>query len=156
VTILETYLEAVRGGLVSSSEAEAQAGSAGYARLLDAITTLGMHHLTAKELGDLVVRVLTTIDSATVVWRRKRDTDMAGKPRVNLGIMLIGVVTKQPLVLPRLEDAWERSSASNKAAIAECVSVVEAGTRGVVSLRLARRDDCPPEISNLLHARLGG
>jgi hypothetical protein len=70
--------------------------------------------------------------------------------------MLTGVALNQPLVLPRLEEAWEHCSASNKAAIAECVSVVEAGTRGIVSLRLARRDDCPPEVSNLLHTRFGG
>ncbi|WP_433006303.1 NACHT domain-containing protein [Kribbella sp. CA-294648] len=156
VRILETYLEAVQGALGALSEATAREASAGYARLLDAITTLGMHHLTADELGDLVVRVLTTIDSAAVVWRRRSDADMAGKPRVNLGNMLVGVVAKQPLVLPRLEDAWERCSASNKAAIAQCVSLSETGTRGVVSLRLARRDDCPPDIANLLHARFGG
>jgi hypothetical protein len=156
VRILETYLAAVQGALGASSDLSAQEGAAGYARLLDAITTLGMHHLTADELGDLVVRVLTTIDSAAVVWRRRSDANMAGKPRVNLGNMLIGVVAKQSVLLPRLEDAWERCSASNKAAIAHCVSLSEAGTRGVVSLRLARRDDCPPEISNLLHARFGG
>lgn len=156
VRILETYLETVRGALGALSEATAREGSAGYARLLDAITTLGMHHLTADELGDLVVRVLITIDSASVVWRRRSDADMAGKPRVNLANMLIGVVAKHPLVLPRLEDAWEHCSASNKAAIAHCVSLSEAGTRGVVSLRLARRDDCPPDIANLLHARFGG
>lgn len=157
VLIIEAHFEAARRvALQRSSAADSRARSAAYARLLDAVSALGATHLGLQELGDLAVRVLTTIDSAAVVWRERPGPDKSGRPRKNLADMLIRVVTTQPLAMPRLEDAWPRCSASNKAAIAECVALVEAGTRGVVSLRLARRADCPPEVSNLLHARFGG
>ncbi|GAA0954084.1 hypothetical protein GCM10009554_59340 [Kribbella koreensis] len=156
VLIIEAHLEAARVALERSSAADSRARSAAYARLLAAVTTLGATHLGLQELGDLAVRVLTTIDSAAVVWRERPGHDKSGRPRKNLADMLIRVVTTQPLAMPRLEDAWPHCSASNKAAIAECVALVEAGTRGVISLRLARRADCPPDISNLLHARFGG
>ncbi|MEV6414386.1 hypothetical protein [Kribbella sp. NPDC051718] len=156
VLIIDAHLEAARVALERASSADSRARSGAYARLLAAVTTLGTTHLGLQELGDLAVRVLTTIDSAAVVWRERPGPDKSGQPRKNLARMLIRVVTEQPLAMPRLEDAWPRCSASNKLAIAECVALVEAGSRGVVSLRLARRADCPPDIANLLHARFGG
>jgi hypothetical protein len=156
VLIIEAHLEAALAAHERSTAADSRARSAAYARLLDAVATLGATHLGLQELGDLAVRVLTTIDSAAVVWRERPGPDKSGRPRRNLADMLIRVVTTHPLAMPRLEDAWPRCSDSNKAAIAECVALVESGSRGVVSLRLARRPDCPPEIANLLHARFGG
>lgn len=154
--IIEAHLEVARAAFERSSAVSSSARSAAYARLLDAIVTLGTAHLGPQELGVLAVRLLTTIDSAAVIWREKPGADRSGIPRKNLADTLIRIVATQPPVMPRLEEAWPQSSASNKAAIAECVAEVEAGTRGVVSLGLARRVDCPPEVANLLHARFGG
>jgi hypothetical protein len=155
VAILEAHLLAARTAFEQAATASSVARSASYARLLDAVMTLGAAHLRPSELCDFALTVLT-IDSAAVIWREKPQPDRSGIPRTKLATMLSCVATKQPLVIPRLEEVWPRCSASNKAAIAECVAAVEAGTNGVVSLRLARRVDCPPEVANLLHARFGG
>ncbi|MEU4396319.1 hypothetical protein [Kribbella sp. NPDC023855] len=155
VAILEAHLVAARTAFEHAAAAGSMARSPSYARLLGAIMTLGAAHLGPQQLCDFALRVLT-IDSAAAIWREKPQPDKVGIPRTRLANMLICVATKQPVVIPRLEAVWPRCSASDKAAIAECIAGVEAGTNGVVSLRLARRADCPPAVANMLHARFGG
>lgn len=153
--IVDAYIAAVRIAL--SSPRPDRSLPATFARLTEVILSLALKHYPAQDCGNVLYTVLTEFDSAALanVDQRTQD-DVAGRARRNLASMLIGVVRKHPVLLSRVEEAWDRSSASNKAAIAECVATTEYGTAGIVSLKLARHPDCPTETANYIHDRFPG
>jgi hypothetical protein len=141
--VVEAYFAAVAARLRTHGGAGDRTLQALFPLLTDVISSVGLRSLDVDASDALVSRVLTTLDSGAVAEHARR----------SLASMLVGVVRRHPALLARLEELWVQSPDANKAAIADCIAVVEVGTQGIRSLRLARRADCPPKVASFLHSR---
>ncbi|MET8778770.1 hypothetical protein ABZV58_27505 [Nocardia sp. NPDC004654] len=108
-----------------------------------AITALGLRHLSGEELQSMIVDLLITVDVGEIAGRSKR----------TVAHLMILLSERDPGLLTVFEDLWPEVSAANKGAIAECFTVKEKDSLGIRSRALAARGDCPDEVKNMIYQK---
>lgn len=116
-----------------------------YQSLNTALTGICMPLISEEEMMTYVVRLLTEIDTGRI----------GHKPRRKLASTLISVTNRYPIQWHRIHQCWAEVSLHNKQAMAEWITGGKVPGKEIIIQELARRDDCPEEISHDLLRYLG-